>query len=208
MNRSTIISAALELVEEVGLDELTTRRLAARLQVKSPALYWHFRNKQELLDEMARFIQARQDLGPPREGEHWRDWLTRRARERRDILLSHRDGARLIAGSSPGPDIAATFDRELHALVLQGFTPVQAMRAITTLGSYITGFVLEEQARHQRDELPPGDLDQARETPTLLAAIRDGGPPDGPAAFEDGLAFLLGGIEAGLLGSGDTSSAR
>lgn len=198
MNRSSIISV-LELLEEVGLDELTTRRLAARLQVKSPALYWHFRNKQELLDEMARSIQARQDLGPPREGEQWRGWLTRRARERRDILLSHRDGARLIAGSSPGPDIAATFDREPHALVLQGFTPVRAMRAITTLGSYITGFVLEEQARHQRDEPPPGDLDQARETPTLLAAIRDGGPPDGPAAFEDGLALLLGGIEAGLL---------
>lgn len=198
MNRTTIISAALELLEEVGLDELTTRRLAARLQVKSPALYWHFRNKQELLDEMARYIQARQDLGPPREGEKWRDWLARRARERRDILLSHRDGARLIAGTSPGPDIAAAFDRELHALVLQGFTPVQAMRAVIALGSYTTGFVLEEQARHERDERPPGDLDQAKETPTLLAAIRDGGPPDGPAAFEDGLALLLGGIEAGL----------
>ncbi|TDC11387.1 TetR family transcriptional regulator [Nonomuraea longispora] len=208
MNRTTIIRAALELLEEVGLDELTTRRLAARLQVKSPALYWHFRNKQELLDELARHIQARQDLGPPREGEKWRDWLARRARERRDILLSHRDGARLIAGTSPGHDIAATFDRELHALVLQGFSPVQAMRAITTLGSYITGFVLEEQARHQRDEPPPGGLDQARETPTLLAAIRDGGPPDGSAAFEDGLTLLLDGIEAGLRNHGDTSSAR
>ncbi|SFB48691.1 transcriptional regulator, TetR family [Amycolatopsis marina] len=208
MDRSTIISAALEVLEEVGLDELTTRRLAARLQVKSPALYWHFRNKQELLDEMARSIQARQDLGPPRAGEQWRDWLVRRARERRDILLAHRDGARLIAGSSPGPGIAVMFDQELNALVLQGFTPVQAMRAITTLGSYITGFVLEEQARHGRDEPPPVDLDKARETPTLLAAIREGGPPDGPIAFEDGLALVLGGIEASLLNNDDTSSAR
>ncbi|MEO3788869.1 TetR/AcrR family transcriptional regulator C-terminal domain-containing protein [Nonomuraea sp. B10E15] len=208
MNRSTIISAALELLEEVGLEELTTRRLAARLQVKSPALYWHFRNKRELLDEMARSIQVRQDLGPPRAGEHWRDWLTRRARERRAILLSHRDGARLIAGSSPGPDIAAAFDGELNALALQGFTPVRAMRAITTLGSYITGFVLEEQARRQREKPSPSDLDQAQATPTLLAAIRDGGSPDGPAAFEDGLALLLDGIEATLRNGGDAPSAR
>jgi TetR/AcrR family tetracycline transcriptional repressor len=70
------------------------------------------------------------------------------------------------------------------------------MRAITVLGFYITGFVLEEQAGSRREQPSPGDLDRARATPTLLAAIRDGGPPDGPAAFEDGLALLLGGIEA------------
>lgn len=202
VNRSTIISAALELLEEGGLDELTMRKLAARLEVKSPALYWHFRNKQELLDEMARAVQARQDLGPPGEGERWREWLTRRARERREILLSHRDGARLVAGSSPGPDIAVTFDQELHALVLQGFTPVKAMRAITALGSYITGFVLEEQARLRREESPPGGAGQEQAVPTLMAAIRDGGPPDGPAAFEDGLALLLNGIEADLRSAG------
>ncbi|MGP3928671.1 TetR/AcrR family transcriptional regulator C-terminal domain-containing protein [Nonomuraea sp. KM88] len=82
------------------------------------------------------------------------------------------------------------------------------MRAITTLGSYITGFVLEEQARRQREKPSPSDLDQAQATPTLLAAIRDGGSPDGPAAFEDGLALLLDGIEATLRNGGDAPSAR
>ncbi|GAA1077016.1 TetR/AcrR family transcriptional regulator C-terminal domain-containing protein [Nocardiopsis composta] len=198
VDRRTIVSAALELLEEVGLDGLTTRGLAARLQVKSPALYWHFRDKQELLDEMARAVQGRQDLGPPHEGEHWRDWLARRARERRSVLLAHRDGARLVAGAGPGPEIAAAFDRELAALVEQGFTPLRAMRAITALGAYVGGFVLEEQTRRDRADAPRPAPDRAAATPVLMEAVRAGGSPDGPEAFEDGLALLLDGIEAGL----------
>ncbi|MFW5417758.1 TetR/AcrR family transcriptional regulator C-terminal domain-containing protein [Nocardiopsis sp. CNT-189] len=196
MDRPTIVSAALELLEETGLDGLTTRRLAARLQVKSPALYWHFRSKQELLDEMAGAVQERQDLGPPREGEHWRDWLARRARERRRVLLSHRDGARLVAGSSAGPEAVAAFERELAALAERGFTPLQAMRAITALGAFVSGFVLEEQARLGRGH-PPGP-GRAEASPVLAAAIGEGGSPDGPEAFEDGLAYLLDGIGAAL----------
>ena len=202
MDRTTIVGAALELLDEVGLDGLTTRRLAAKLEVRSPALYWHFRNKQELLDEMARAVQARQDLGPPHDDEPWRDWLARRARERRRVLLSRRDGARLVAGTSAGPEIAIAFERELAAMVRQGFTPVRAMRAITALGAFVTGFVLEEQARRARTEqpdLPPATPSAlATETPTLMTAIREGGSPDGAAAFEDGLVLLLDGIAAGL----------
>lgn len=198
MDRRSIVAAALTLVDEVGLDGLTTRGLAAVLDVKSPALYWHFRSKQELVDEMARAIQLEHELGPPREDETWRDWLGRRARERRQVLLSHRDGARLVAGASPGVEIAVEFDRELAALVERGFTPVGAMRAIATLGAFITGFVLEEQSRIARDSEPDVPDDLIAQTPTLMAAIAQGGSPDGQAAFEAGLALLLDGIGASL----------
>jgi TetR/AcrR family tetracycline transcriptional repressor len=46
----------LDVLDEVGIDGLTVRLLAGRLGVKSPALYWHLRNKQELLDAMADFV--------------------------------------------------------------------------------------------------------------------------------------------------------
>ncbi len=42
---NTVIRAALDLLNEVGVDGLTTRKLAERLGVQQPALYWHFRNK-------------------------------------------------------------------------------------------------------------------------------------------------------------------
>ena len=35
-----VVQAAITLLDEVGLDGLTTRALATRLGVQSPALYW------------------------------------------------------------------------------------------------------------------------------------------------------------------------
>jgi AcrR family transcriptional regulator len=65
VNRKIIVNAALELLNESGLDGVTVRGLAARLGVQNPALYWHFPSKLALLDEMAQQLQSRQDFGPP-----------------------------------------------------------------------------------------------------------------------------------------------
>ena len=53
LSRETVIRAALDLLNEVGVDGLSTRRLAERLGVQQPALYWHFKNKRELLDALS-----------------------------------------------------------------------------------------------------------------------------------------------------------
>ncbi|WP_426509552.1 TetR/AcrR family transcriptional regulator C-terminal domain-containing protein [Dactylosporangium sp. McL0621] len=206
MDREVIVTAALELLDEAGLDGVTVRRLAARLGVQNPALYWHFRSKRALLDEMAQALQSRQDFGPPHEGENWRQWFTRRGRERREILLSHRDGARLVAGTRPGPELIVRFEAELGSLVEQGFTPTQALLAIGTLTRFVNGFVLEEQALHQRQidtdgpgaEAPPGasPIDAFKATPILAAAIRGSGDTD--ASFEHGLRIVVDGIAGSL----------
>ncbi len=48
-----IVSAALDLLDEDGLDALTTTRLARRLGVSQPALYSHFRSVEQLQREVA-----------------------------------------------------------------------------------------------------------------------------------------------------------
>ncbi|HEY9291632.1 MAG TPA: TetR family transcriptional regulator, partial [Microlunatus sp.] len=53
LDRQVVIRTALELLDSEGLDGLTLRKIAAALDVKAPALYWHFQSKQQLLDEMA-----------------------------------------------------------------------------------------------------------------------------------------------------------
>jgi len=53
-----LVEAAIALLDEEGLDGLTTRALAARLGVQSPALYWYIRDKGELLDLVADAICA------------------------------------------------------------------------------------------------------------------------------------------------------
>ena len=155
LTRPTIVHTALGLLDQVGLDGLTVRRLAAALGVQSPALYWHFRSKQELLDQMADAIIQAAGMGPPHQGESWQDWLARRARAYRRSLHAHRDGARLVAGAQwLNPATIRTFDRELAAMVDRGFTPVLALRTISTLSYYVTGFVLQEQASPQEDAEP------------------------------------------------------
>src|SRR5918999_4997366 len=110
LTRETIVETAVGLLNGVGLDGLTMRRLAAELGVQNPALYWHFRNKQELLDEMADAMVVGAGMGPPRDGESWQDWLLRRSRAYRDSVLSYRDGARIVSRARLGTGAVKAFE--------------------------------------------------------------------------------------------------
>lgn len=95
---NTVIRAALDLLNEVGVDGLTTRKLAERLGVQQPALYWHFRNKRALLDALAEAMLAENHThSVPRADDDWRSFLIGNARSFRQALLAYRDGARIHA---------------------------------------------------------------------------------------------------------------
>ncbi|BCY13955.1 TetR family transcriptional regulator [Actinoplanes sp. L3-i22] len=49
LSKATVAERALRLADEEGLDAITIRRLAKELGVTPMALYWHFKNKDELL---------------------------------------------------------------------------------------------------------------------------------------------------------------
>ena len=49
LSRATVAEHALKLADADGLDRVTIRRLAQDLGVTPMALYWHFKNKDELL---------------------------------------------------------------------------------------------------------------------------------------------------------------
>lgn len=196
LSREVLIETGLRLLDEVGLDGLTVRRLATELGVQSPALYWHIKTKQELLDGMADAIIQGAGMGPPRDGESWPEWLRRRARGYRRSLLAHRDGARVVASARRMPGALGEFEGELAAMVALGFTPVLALRTITALGNYLNGYVLQEQASVPAGDPDAGDLLAAM--PTLAAALRAGGNPMAEAAFEHGLTLLIAGTEAQL----------
>jgi TetR/AcrR family transcriptional regulator, tetracycline repressor protein len=206
LTRQTMIKTALRLLDQVGLDGLTVRRLAGELGVQSPSLYWHIRTKQELLDGMADAIIQAAGMGPPRDGESWQDWLTRRARAYRKSVLAHRDGARLIATARElSPETIKTFDQELTAMVDRGFTPILALHTVAALSRYVTGFVLQEQTERQENAAAPAAqlaalaqlLDRGTSA-TLHTALRQGGNPLGEQAFEHGLRALIDGTAAAL----------
>ncbi|MEW9549433.1 TetR/AcrR family transcriptional regulator C-terminal domain-containing protein [Nonomuraea sp. NPDC050783] len=200
--RETIVAAALRLLDEAGLDGVTLRKLAAELGVRAPALYWHFASKQELLDAMAAAMTARHlsrpELAEPGE---WRAWLAGHARADRAMLNAYRDGARLVAGTRPSPEVLAAVERTVATLERVGFTVGDAFRGLSVLGGYVAGFVLEEQADRARrggDEALPDMEAFAAAHPRVMAALRQSGDPQGEQAFEDGLQLVLDGLELRL----------
>ncbi len=76
LQREAVIRTALELLNDVGMEGLTTRRLAERLGVQQPALYWHFKNKRALLDALAEaMLTINHTHSTPRDDDDWRSFL-------------------------------------------------------------------------------------------------------------------------------------
>lgn len=122
LDKGTVIAAALELLNEVGMDSLTTRKLAERLKVQQPALYWHFQNKRALLDALAEAMLAeRHTRSLPEENEDWRVFLKENALSFRTALLSYRDGARIHAGTRPTEPNFGTAETQIRFLCAEGF---------------------------------------------------------------------------------------
>lgn len=202
LDRDRVVKVALDLLDEVGLDGLTLRRLAKELGVQAPALYWHFKNKQELLDQMAEAITtAEAPAVPPAPGESWDVWLANRARTMRRALNHHRDGAMLAASTRPQPGQWKDIEMQIGVLVGAGLTAGEALRAMMAIGNYVSGFTLEEQADRLRGNTREPDPEQWDRFMAELAgyplaseAARTIGDPQGDATFEAGVALIIDGI--------------
>ncbi|WP_406151698.1 TetR/AcrR family transcriptional regulator C-terminal domain-containing protein [Streptomyces sp. NBC_01012] len=180
MNRETVITEALRLLDDVGLDAVSTRQLAKRLGVEQPSLYWHFRTKKDLLAAMAEAAMAPHAASPlPEPGDDWRDWFLENTRSFRNTLLARRDGARLHAGTVPTGDLDR-IRRKLAFLVTSGVPERDAQTAMLAAGRFTVGSVLEEQA--------DPDSGNAAELPEDVPVI------DHESAFEAGLALILDGL--------------
>ncbi|NEC09346.1 TetR/AcrR family transcriptional regulator C-terminal domain-containing protein [Streptomyces sp. SID7909] len=181
MNREIAVSEALDLLDDVGLENVSTRRLAKRLGVEQPSLYYHFKTKKDLLAAMAEAAMApHAHAALPEPGDDWRSWFLDNSRSFRRTLLLRRDGARLHAGSTPTGDLDR-IRRKMTFLMASGVPERQAQMAMLAAGRFTVGCVLEEQA----DAVAPDPADLPDNVPAL----------DHEAAFEAGLALILGGLE-------------
>ncbi|WP_067244520.1 TetR family transcriptional regulator [Microbacterium resistens] len=98
-DRERIVSVAVDLLDRVGLPDLTMRRLAGELDVQASALYWHFSSKQDLLAAVAdRILERPLPPSPPGAGPD--DRLLTVARGIRDALLACRDGAEVVLSTA------------------------------------------------------------------------------------------------------------
>ena len=192
ITRERIVAVALALLDEVGHEGLTTRRLAKELGVRSPALYWHFRSKRDLLDALALAMLSPDNWpGPATPQLLPEEWLAARAHAFRKDLLAYRDGAVIHAGTLPSAELLPRLDEQIKTLVAYGLSSGDALLILQAIGRYTVGWVLEEQAAAQRDR--QGLLVSDSATPTLgqAAAIVSRLDPD--AVFDFGLRAMIRG---------------
>lgn len=149
LDRQAVVRTALRVLDKTGLDGLTVRKIASELHVQAPALYWHFKNKQELLDEMATtvFADSVREQGLPRADLSWSAWASESARGLRQTLLRYRDGARMFSGRYlTDPSLYASMEAALAKFTEAGFSLSEAASVLNTLYCYVIGFTIEEQA--------------------------------------------------------------
>jgi AcrR family transcriptional regulator len=215
LTRDEIVAAAIALMDEEGLDRFSMRRLGQRLGAGATSLYWHVRNKDEIVDLVIdELIGEVVDEVDPELGRDipWRDQLAAVARVLRRVLLRHRHIAPLL-GERPtiGPRALDAAERVIGILRDAGFDDRSASLASGALINYASGFALFESRSPGGSEEAPEARAQAEAVmayfrslpieryPNLLAVA--GIDISGDDQFEYGLQRMLDGL-AGDLSTG------
>ena len=149
VNRDMVTRAGLKVLNEVGLEQLTLRVLARKLGIQAATLYWHFRSKEELIDEMATLVLAEgaSQLLPVKDSSDWSDWASSFGLGLRKTLLAYRDGAKMVVGTRlTNTEYMKTAERVGAKLVASGFTVRRTVVLLSTIYDYTLSFVMEEQA--------------------------------------------------------------
>jgi TetR/AcrR family transcriptional regulator, tetracycline repressor protein len=203
LTQEQVVRGAVDLLAKAGLEALTLRALATELGVSAPTLYWHVRNKRQLLDLMAEALVRRAGRSTsPAHGQPWWDWLAEQARVQWRVLTSHRDAALVVAGNRPTEAALPDVEETVASLVAAGFPPAEALRTLLAIGNYVLGCAVELQAEAAREPDPERDarllreLREAEDLPNLQAAMPGMASSDPRASFEHGLGLLIAGIRA------------
>jgi AcrR family transcriptional regulator len=88
LNAERVLTVALALADEIGIDDLTIRRLADALDVKPMTIYHHVANKEAIIDGMVDLVFAEIDLPDP--DLDWKTAIRRRCASMRVVLARHR----------------------------------------------------------------------------------------------------------------------
>jgi AcrR family transcriptional regulator len=199
-----VLRTALELADQGGLESLSMRKLGQALGVEAMALYYHFANKERVLDGIVDLVFAEIEL--PEIGADWKTAMRQRAITVRDGLLRHRWAIGLMESrTNPGPANLRHHDAVIGCLRAAGFDMAMVATAYSLLDSYIYGFALTkmnlpfedtsdivELSESMLAPFPPGEYQNLADFITEHA-MKPG--YDYGDEFEYGLDVILDGLE-------------
>lgn len=141
LSRGRLTAAGLEVLQDQGLEGLTMRSLADRLGVKAASLYWHVRDRRELVELLATSLLAQVEPsasdGAARGTEAWRSEVVAATTRLSSMLQRHRDASRLLHEVPAAVEESGVFIRLCRILEVAGLAPAQAVEAARMLAFHV-----------------------------------------------------------------------
>jgi AcrR family transcriptional regulator len=217
LSRESIVAAAIEIADTEGLEAVSIRRLATKLEARPMSLYSHIERKGDLVDLMMDAVMGGAILADPPPSDDWREDLRRIAQATRESVRAH---PWIIAAAFRrpffGPNALAHIDQSLAAVSPLPLPPERKRAALLAIDTYTLGFVRWElKATDKGKGGPCAGLDydgpSGAEIDAYIAAEAASGKYPHlhelggkksmslgvkAEAFETGLNWLIAGIEA------------
>jgi TetR/AcrR family transcriptional regulator, tetracycline repressor protein len=153
LRRDTVTERALALADAEGIDAVTIRRLATDLGVTPMALYWHFQDKERLLDGVSELVLSQITLPPDDESRPWDQRLREVLDQLLGVLAAHPSVTDVvktrILQSEPGLELT---ERVLALLRGAGFSAEQSAQQAVYALVFIVGLVTGEPGAMPGDE--------------------------------------------------------
>lgn len=217
LSREAIVAAAIEIADTDGLEAVSIRRIATKLDARPMSLYSHIGRKGDLIDLMVDEVMAGAIIpgGPPT--DDWREALREIAHRTRESTRAH---PWMIAAAFHrpflGPNMLRHLDQSLAAVSELPLSPERKRAVLLAVDTYTLGFVRWEvmsprgaKGGHPCANRPEGSPTAAELDAYIAAQVASGDYPYlaefvgknvgfGVKAekFEVGLEWLLTGVAA------------
>jgi AcrR family transcriptional regulator len=143
LNRERVLQCAVQLADKEGIASLSMRKLGQQLHVEAMSLYYHVRNKNDILDGMIDIVFS--EITLPALGVDWKTAMRERAISARHVLLQHPWAINLMESRIQGGSMTLRHhDAVLGSLRQARFSIELAAHAYSVLDAYIYGFTLQE----------------------------------------------------------------
>jgi AcrR family transcriptional regulator len=208
-----IVRTAVEYADRHGLAGLTMRRLATELDIGPASLYTYVPGRDALLSLMLDAIVGRSVLPHTLPGG-WREQLEGWARDDWALFHQHPWVLALVTGEHlPGPNLMAWYESVLRTLAGTGLADHEKVAAIAAIDGYVRGAAWASAGARASGGPATGEPGTPADTRTatvnaVMAEVFDpkrfpeltrilvaGASPLSPDTFEQGLAYVLDGIQ-------------
>lgn len=190
INKDEIIKISLDIIQREGLNKLSMRKIAEELNIKGASLYWHFKSKGELLEQIADEICKKIEF--PNEKLQWDEQLVQLSYNLRKVFLQYRDSAIILSETAPHTPYRKNLIFKISNIFkTAGFREEEIFSSLWLFNTFVSSFSIDE---YRLKNLPNNkNINIGTDEEQIQLNI-----PDMDKEFEFGLEVILEGLKEKL----------